>query len=82
MVRVEEAAAEAETACKLAAIGLHTSVTALDAAIRLVRDPDEAMTARRVAAMAQHIAVAVSELAASVESGSTGQPAEAEPPSS
>ena len=67
MIDFERISEESETAGRLAAMSRHISVTAIEATLRLLHDPDTAGAARRVAAVSQHIATAAQEMAISVE---------------
>lgn len=62
MHEAERAAGESQIACKLAEMSRHTSLTSLEAAIRLALDNDHAIAARRVVAVAEHVAAATEAL--------------------
>lgn len=62
MREAEQAGGESQIASKLAEMSRHTSLTSLEAAIRLMQDNDRAIAARRVVAVAEHIAAATEAL--------------------
>ncbi len=63
----KERESEGELASRLAAMSRQTSLTALNAVTRLVKDPGTATAARRVSAVARHLAAAASNLAMNIE---------------
>lgn len=68
MIEAEAArTGEDKLACRLATMSRHTSLTALEAAILLVRDSEPADAARRIGTMARHISGGARQLAASIE---------------
>ena len=66
MHEAEKAAENTAIACKLAEMSRHTSLTSLEAAIRLMQDPDSGAAARRIVAVAEHLSAATEALSDSV----------------
>ena len=62
MRKAEQATGESQIAFKLAEMSRHTSLTSLEAAIRLMQDPDGAVAARRIVAVAEHVSAATEAL--------------------
>jgi hypothetical protein len=62
MHEADKAAGESQIASKLAEMSRHTSLTSLEAAIRLMQDNDRAVAARRIVAVAEHVAAATEAL--------------------
>jgi len=62
----EKAAEETAIACRLAEMSRHTSLTSLEAAIHLLQGRDSATSARRIAAVAEHLTAATDALSDSV----------------
>ena len=66
MIEVENSAENTAIAGKLAEMSRHTSLTSLEAAIRLTQDGDSATAARRIVAVAEHLTAATEALRDSV----------------
>lgn len=66
MHEAEKAAENTTIACKLAEMSRHTSLTSLEAAIRLIQDRDGATASRRLVAVAEHLTAATEALGDSV----------------
>jgi CHASE3 domain sensor protein len=62
MHEADKAAGESQIASKLAEMSRHTSLTSLEAAIRLMQDDDGATAARRIVAVADHVSAATEAL--------------------
>ena len=62
MHEADKAAGESQIASKLAEMSRHTSLTSLEAAIRLLQDDDGATAARRIVAVAEHVGAAAEAL--------------------
>ena len=67
MNETDKAAGESQIASKLAEMSRHTSLTSLEAAIRLMQDSDGATAARRIVAVAEHVAAAAGALGDSAD---------------
>ena len=62
MHEAEQARGESQIAFKLAEMSRHTSLTSLEAAIRLMQDNDRTIAARRIVAVAEHVSAATEAL--------------------
>ena len=62
MREAEQAVGESQIAFKLAEMSRHTSLTSLEAAVRLMQDSDRAVSARRIVAVAEHVSAATEAL--------------------
>ncbi|HLG90222.1 MAG TPA: hypothetical protein VKZ79_23870 [Alphaproteobacteria bacterium] len=62
MREAEQVRGESQIAFKLAEMSRHTSLTSLEAAIRLLHDNDHPVAARRIVAVAEHVSAATEAL--------------------
>ena len=67
MNKADKAAGESQIASKLAEMSRHTSLTSLEAAVRLMQDNDGATASRRIVAVAEHVAAATAALGDSAD---------------